>query len=94
MEDTARNELRETEEVRRHAIEALRDFVMKNPRIEKSRLDSKFLLRYLRFKKFSIPMAMEAMERYLAIKEGSYGRKWLKNLDVTRPQILKLLDDG
>lgn len=94
LEALAKEELRETEEVRQHAIKALRDFVLKNPRIEMTRLDAKFLLRFLRFRKFSIPMAMEALERIMVIKQGSYGRNWLDSLDVEKPSILKLIDKG
>jgi hypothetical protein len=94
LEDLAMDELRETEETRKHAIEALREWAMKNPRIVKTRLDAPFLLRFLRFKKFSVPMAMEAMERFMVVKKGSYGRRWFGDLDVKRPAIQKLLDDG
>lgn len=94
LECLAKEELRETEEVRQHAIKALRDFVLKNPRIEMTRLDAKFLLRFLRFRKFSIPMAMEALERLMVIKQASYGAKWLNSLDIDKPSILKLIDSG
>lgn len=94
LELLANEELRETEEVRQHAIKALRDFVLKNSRIETTRLDAKFLLRFLRFRKFSIPMATEALERLMVIKQGPYGVKWHDNLDIDRPSILKLIDTG
>jgi hypothetical protein len=90
----AKDELRETEEVRQHAIQALRDWVLKNPRIVKTRLDSNFLLRFLRFRKFSIPMAMEALERFLVLKNGTYGRGWFNHIDIGKPSILKLIDEG
>jgi hypothetical protein len=94
LDELAKEELRETEEVRQHAIKALRDFVLKNPRIEMTRLDSKFLLRFLRSRKFSIPMAMEALERMMVIKQGPYGRRWLDDLDVEKKSILSLIDKG
>lgn len=94
FENQAKDELRETEEVRQHAIEAMREWVLKNPRIVMTRLDSNFLLRFLRFRKFSIPLAMEAMERWMVIKNGGYGRKWFDNLDVKKPSVMKLLDAG
>lgn len=94
LENLAKEELRETEETRQHAIKALRDFVLKNSRIEKTRLDAKFLLRFLRFRKFSIPMAMEALERLMVIKQGAYGVKWHDSLDIDKPSILKLIDSG
>lgn len=94
LNELAQEELRETEEVRQHAIKALRDFVLKNPRIEMTRLDARYLLRFLRFRKFSIPMAMEALERLMVIKQGPYGRKWLDSLDIEKNSILKLIDKG
>lgn len=94
LEDQAKEELRETEEIRQHAIKALRDWTIKNPRIVKTRLDAKFLLRFLRSRKFSIPMAMEIMERSLVFKSGYCGQRWYDNLDFTTPSIMKLIDDG
>lgn len=94
LEDMAKDELRETEEVRQHAIEALREWVMKNPRIEMTRLDSNFLLRFLRFRKFSIPMAMEALERFMVLKNGTYGKGWFNLIDIGKPSTMKLIDDG
>lgn len=94
FEDLAKEELRETEEVRQHAIQALRDWAIKNPRIVMTRLDANFLLRFLRFRKFSIPMAMEAMERFMVIKSGGYGKGWFDNVDITQPTVMKLLDAG
>lgn len=94
LEDQAKDELRETEDVRQNALKTMREWALKNSRIEMTRLDSKFLLSFLRFRKFSIPMAMEAMERWMVIKNGSYGRRWFNNLDIEQPSILKLIDDG
>lgn len=90
----AEKELRETEEVRTNAIKVLRDWTMNNPRILKTRLDSTFLLRFLRFRKFSIPLAQEAMERYLVLKQGSFGSEWFNVLDMTIPAVDKLIDSG
>lgn len=72
----------------------MRDWVMNNPRIIMARLDSKFILRFLRFRKFNIPMAQEAFERYLVFREGLYGLDWLSNLDFAKPNINDLLDKG
>ena len=90
----AEKELRETEEVRTNAIKVIRDWTMNNPRILKTRLDSTFLLRFLRFRKFSIPLAQEAIERYLVLKQGSFGKDWFNVLDMTIPSVDKLLESG
>ncbi|KAG5670107.1 hypothetical protein PVAND_000390 [Polypedilum vanderplanki] len=94
LEVMAKEELRETNEMRKHAIKAMREWIMKSDRILITRMDAKYLLRFLRFRKFSVPMAMEALERYLVIKQGKYGMGWLDNLDYDKPSILKLIDDG
>lgn len=94
LEIQAEDELRETEEVRQHSIMAIREWALKHPKIVKTRLDSNFILRYLRFRKFSIPMATEAIERYLVLKNGSFGRGWLDSMNINRSSILKLVDDG
>ena len=88
------DQLRETEQMRQHAIKALRDWILKNEKIVLTRMDAKFLLRYLRFRKFSVPMAMEAIERMLALKSGSYGNHWMNNLNIEKPSVLKLLEAG
>lgn len=90
----AENELRETEEIRNHGIKTMRDWIVSNPRIEKCRMDAIFLLRFLRFRKFSIPMAQEALERYLVLREGAYGYDWFSNMEFNKPNIKDLMDKG
>jgi hypothetical protein len=71
----------------------MRDWVMQNPQIEATRLDSMWLLKHLRFRKFSIPRAQEAMERHLVLRQGSHGQKYFhENLDLLRPSVKKLFD--
>lgn len=94
LKKIAESELRETEEVRNHALKVMRDWIMDNPRIIKCRMDSIFLLRFLRFRKFSIPMAQEALERYLIFREGLYGYDWFSNLDLNKPNLIDLLEKG
>ena len=67
---------------------------MENPRIIKSRLDNRFLLKALRFRKFSIPRAQEYIERYLIYKSGFYGYDWFSNLDPLRPNLIDLMEKG
>lgn len=94
LKKLALEELRESDDVRNHSIKAMRDWIMDNPRIEKCRMDSKFILRFLRFRKFSIPMAQEAFERYLVFREGVYGHDWFSNLDFAKPGVQLLLESG
>lgn len=94
LELIAKEELRETEELRNHSIKAMRTLIIQNNRIVLTRMDAKYLLRFLRQKKFSVPMAIEALERLMAIRQGSYGRGWLNSLDYQKPSILNLIDSG
>jgi hypothetical protein len=90
-----KTELRETEETRNHGIKALRDWTMQNPRIIKTRLDSAWLLKHLRFKKYSIPAAQEAIERHLVLRQGIYGNDYFHiETDVLRPCVKKIFDIG
>lgn len=90
-----KKEFRETEDTRRQALDTLRDWANKNPRIVKLRLDSTWLLKFLRWKKFSIPMAQELIERYLVLRyyhqEGVY---LFRNLDYYDKTVQELLDAG
>lgn len=87
------NEIRETEEIRTFAIKAMREWTIQNPRIIKTRLDSMWLLKHLRFKKFSLPLAQEAIERHLVLREGIYGLEHFHlDMNVFRPCIKKIFD--
>lgn len=55
--------------------------------------DSNFLLRFLRVKKYSVPMAQEAIERYLLLRKTDYGHMF-QNVDMKIPNINALLDLG
>jgi hypothetical protein len=90
----AEKELRETEKLRTHAIRAIREWAMANNRIVKCRLDSTVILKALRFRKFSIPMTQEAVERYLLFREGLYGYDFFSNLDPLRDGVFSLLENG
>jgi hypothetical protein len=89
----AEMELRETKAARDHALKLLRDWAESNPRIVKIRMDSNFLLRFLRAKKFSVPIVQETIERYLLLKH-THDCKIFKNLDMNLPSMQKLLDLG
>lgn len=55
-------------------------------------LDAKFLLRFLRSKKFSVTQAQLALERYLLLRQ-SYGVIF-SNLDLRIPMMEDLTDRG
>ncbi|ETN60446.1 hypothetical protein AND_007941 [Anopheles darlingi] len=90
--EIAKEELRETDQVREVAITQMREWIVRNKHIHKSRTDASFLLRFLRANKFSVPMACEGLERYLAVREMYPG--WFKHLDIMEPATQILLKDG
>lgn len=91
----AEDELRETDVIRENALRAIREWAIKNDRIATLRLDSNFILRFLRFKKFSIPMAQECLERYLVLRKYYYQGQYIyQNFDYKDPPLLDLIDKG
>ncbi|BES98610.1 CRAL_TRIO_N [Nesidiocoris tenuis] len=88
----AKDELREDDNSRAQALRQMRDWIEKNPKIISCRTDDSFLLRFLRFKKFSVPMAQEAMERYILLRQTV--KIAFHNLDHTLPKMAHLIDNG
>ncbi|XP_026684562.1 retinaldehyde-binding protein 1-like, partial [Diaphorina citri] len=54
--------------------------------------DSSFLLRFLRSKKFCLPLAQEMLEKYLAIRQ--LYPQWFRRLDITDPILSEIYDNG
>ncbi|XP_070509132.1 clavesin-1-like [Chironomus tepperi] len=90
----AKDLLGETSEIRDKCLTEFREWIWNNPRIEKCRMDSKFLLRFLRINRFSMQHAKECFERYLILREGIYGCDWFTNLDLNRSGLQEVLNDG
>uniref|UniRef100_A0A182PUU6 CRAL-TRIO domain-containing protein n=1 Tax=Anopheles epiroticus TaxID=199890 RepID=A0A182PUU6_9DIPT len=90
--EVAKEELREDDTVREKALTEMRHWIAENPYIFKCRTDAKFLLRFLRFRQFSVPMACEALERYLTVRELYPG--WFKHLDCTEPTMKEIFHNG
>ncbi|XP_013136528.1 PREDICTED: alpha-tocopherol transfer protein-like [Papilio polytes] len=88
----ALEELRETPNARSQALDALRKWLEQNPKFMAIRMDSVFLLRFLRTKKFSVPMAQEAIERYILLRQ-SWGIAF-NQLDHTLPTMTEIIDLG
>ncbi|XP_026745283.1 alpha-tocopherol transfer protein-like isoform X2 [Trichoplusia ni] len=88
----AEDELRETQNSRSQALAALRSWMEQNPKLMAVRMDSNYLLRFLRAKKFSVPMAQEAIERYILLRQ-SWGIAF-NQLDYKLPVMMELLDLG
>jgi hypothetical protein len=94
--EIARKNFGETDEIRRQSIDLLRDWAEKNPRIERIRLDSSFLLRYLRSRKFSVPMAQELIERLAIQRLTKYddGIQHMLNLNFHDLKVQDLINRG
>ncbi|XP_011057332.1 PREDICTED: rhophilin-2 isoform X1 [Acromyrmex echinatior] len=90
--EIARLELREDDNMREQALKQFRHWIEKHPAIKKCRTDSLFLLRFLRTKKFSLPMAQEMLEQYLTIRQ--LHSNWFQNLDVDDPELMAIIDNG
>ncbi|CAH2036011.1 unnamed protein product, partial [Iphiclides podalirius] len=88
----ALEQLRETASARSQALDALRSWMEQNPKLLAVRMDANFLLRFLRTKKFSVPMAQEAIERYMLLRQ-SWGIAF-NQLDHTLPSMAELIDLG
>ncbi|XP_055623715.1 clavesin-2-like [Toxorhynchites rutilus septentrionalis] len=88
---TALDELRESDETRRQALEQLREWVVKNPAILGCRMDALFLLRFLRVRKFNHLQACETLERYLVMNQRY--PKWFRKLDTAEPWVDEMIED-
>lgn len=92
LQKIAKKELREDVYTRNEALKHMREWLKQNPDIENVRLDDSFLLRFLRTKKFSVPMAQQTLLKYLNF------RKVLTNfcteLDFLSPNINYLINRG
>ncbi|XP_019543256.2 clavesin-2 [Aedes albopictus] len=86
----ATKELKESEFIRKQSLEQMRDWIAKNRRIKNCRTDDRFLLRFLRVRKFSVVKACETLEKYLVMRQ-TYP-KWCKNLDPLDETLQEALD--
>jgi hypothetical protein len=88
----AKSELREDKEMRDSCLKQLREWITKNYDIENVRLDDTFLLRFLRNKKFSIPMAQQQLLKYLNMRKVM--THLIHNLDYLEDGVRGLIDNG
>uniref|UniRef100_T1GSY0 CRAL-TRIO domain-containing protein n=1 Tax=Megaselia scalaris TaxID=36166 RepID=T1GSY0_MEGSC len=88
----AKKELREDKHTREQALQQLRNWINKNPDIENLRSDDQFLLRFLRVKKFSVPMAEQVLLKYLNLRK-TYPHMSM-NLDFLEPRVNSFMSNG
>ncbi|XP_017774944.1 PREDICTED: alpha-tocopherol transfer protein-like [Nicrophorus vespilloides] len=89
---TATRELREDESTRRQCLRAFRDWVKAHQDIENCLTDDSFLLRFLRAKKFSIPMAQQTLLKYLNLRKKF--KHIFYDLDCQDTKVNELMDKG
>lgn len=88
----AKKELREDKTTREQALEQMRDWLKKNYDLENVRTDDSFLLRFLRNKKFSLPMAQQQLLKYLNMRKVMGHLSF--NLDFLSPGVRDLINNG
>ncbi|EDS26691.1 conserved hypothetical protein [Culex quinquefasciatus] len=86
--ERARIEINEESFRREPAIARMREFIAKHPQIQRCRTDTIFLLRFLRYRKFNVEAACEALEKNLTALLVS--RKFF-NVDLDNPIIKECL---
>lgn len=89
---TARKELREDRSAREQCLEQLRDWIRKNEDVDNVRDDDRFLLRFLRAKKFSVPMTQQIILKYLNLKRVF--PQMTANLDYLSKPLNDILTNG
>ena len=88
----AKSELREDKEMRESCLKQLREWIAKNQDVENVRIDDTFLLRFLRNKKFSLPMAQQQLLKYLNMRKVMSHMSY--NLDFLEEGVRDLIDNG
>ena len=78
-QEIAQKELNETNKLRKKALADVRKWIKSQPHIRRARLDSSFILRFLRMQKFDIKESCEILEKYLTMR-GQFPA-WFQNLD-------------
>ncbi|XP_050432908.1 retinaldehyde-binding protein 1 isoform X2 [Adelges cooleyi] len=92
VEIVAFNELREDEHARNHSLLAFRRWVAQNKDIQNINTEGRFLLRFLRTKKFSLPMAQQMLLKYLNLRQKF--PMYFLNLDFLIPSVNALISSG
>jgi len=91
-QEIAQKELNETNKLRKKALADVRKWIKSQPHIRRARLDSSFILRFLRMQKFDIKESCEILEKYLTMR-GQFPA-WFQNLDCRDPALSDLVEKG
>lgn len=88
----AKKELREDKTIREQSLQQMREWLKKNYDVENIRTDDSFLLRFLRTKKFSVPMAQQQLLKYLNMRRVL--KDYTTGLDYLSPGVRSLIENG
>ncbi|RVE51042.1 hypothetical protein evm_004333 [Chilo suppressalis] len=86
-------ELRETPATREQALRIMREWIQQNKDIRNVRQDESFLLRFLRHKKYSIPMAQQTLLKYLNLRQY-YPEIFHPRLDCEDERVQNMIQIG
>jgi len=92
VQEIAQNELNETNKKRKKALADIRKWIKNQSHIRRTRLDSNFILRFLRMQKFDSQESCTILDKYLTMR-GQYPA-WFQNLDCRDPAISDLVSAG
>lgn len=84
--------LHENDNIRAQALTQFREWIIKDPNIKSCRMDSVFLLKFLRTKKFNIPSALQILKEYLSI--FVLYPKWFTKMCASETRLIQLFLDG
>ncbi|XP_036338091.1 alpha-tocopherol transfer protein-like [Rhagoletis pomonella] len=88
----AKRELREDKCTREQSLEQLRNWILKHEDMRDVRLDEQFLLRFLRCKKYSVPMAQQTLLKYLNVRRTFPHMS--TQLDFLEPKLNDIISSG
>jgi len=91
-QELARRDLGETSKLRKRAIAEVRKWIKAQPHFRRARLDSNFILRFLRMQKFEIKESCDILEKYLSMR--CQYPSWFQNLDCQDPSLAALVSAG
>jgi len=91
-QEIARLELNENNKVRKKALAEVRKWIKSQPHFRRARLDSNFILRFLRMQKFEIKESCEILDKYMTMR--CQYPAWFQNLDCKDPSLADLVDKG
>lgn len=92
VQKIARKELREDRLAREQCTQQMRDWLAKNEDVANVRTDDDFLLRFLRVKKFSVPMAEQMLLKYLNLRRCF--PEMTTQLDYQSETMKRVFDNG